>query len=132
MNLLTDAKIFTKLDVNSGLGQLPLDESSTCLTNFITPFGRYRFLRLPFGISSAAEHFQRRMSQLLENIPGTICQMDEILVQVKNQSKHYQTLRIVLNRLKDAGITLNNKKCKFSIENEILGTFYSRQRHPPD
>ncbi|GBN71415.1 hypothetical protein AVEN_10637-1 [Araneus ventricosus] len=59
-------------------------DSKDCLSvilshHIITPFGRFRFQRLPFGISSAPEHFQRRMSQMLEGIPGTICHMDDIL-----------------------------------------------------
>ncbi|GBM58268.1 Retrovirus-related Pol polyprotein from transposon 17.6 [Araneus ventricosus] len=66
LNLLTGAKIFSKLDANSGFWQIPLDKKSSYLTTFITPFGRFRFQRLPFGISSALEHFQRRMSQMLE------------------------------------------------------------------
>ncbi|GBN27584.1 Retrovirus-related Pol polyprotein from transposon 17.6 [Araneus ventricosus] len=66
LNLLTGAKIFSKLDANSGFWQIPLDKKSSYLTTFITPFGRLRFQRLPFGISSAPEHFQRRVSQMLE------------------------------------------------------------------
>ncbi|GBN63680.1 Transposon Ty3-I Gag-Pol polyprotein [Araneus ventricosus] len=80
LNLLTGAKIFSKLDANSGFWQIPLDKKSSYLTTFITPFGRFRFQRLPFGISSAPEHFQRRMSQMLEGIPGTIFHMDDILI----------------------------------------------------
>ncbi|GBO26978.1 hypothetical protein AVEN_29996-1 [Araneus ventricosus] len=62
---------FSKLDANSGFWQFPLDKKSSYLTTFITPFGRFRFQRLLFVISYAPEHFQRRMSQMLERIPGT-------------------------------------------------------------
>lgn len=92
LNLLTGAKVFSKLDANSGFWQIPLDEKSSFLTTFITPLGRFRFLRLPFGISSAPEHFQRRMSELLENIPGTVCRMDDILIWGKDQTEHDQRL----------------------------------------
>ncbi|GBN61794.1 Transposon Ty3-G Gag-Pol polyprotein [Araneus ventricosus] len=71
LNLLAGAKIFSKLDANSGFWQILLDKKSSYLTTFISPFGRFRFQRLPFGISSAPEHFQRRISQMLEGIPGT-------------------------------------------------------------
>ncbi|GBN33323.1 Transposon Ty3-G Gag-Pol polyprotein [Araneus ventricosus] len=71
LHLLVGAKNFSKLDANSGFWQIPLDKKSSYLSTFITPFGRFRCQRLPFGISSAPEHFQRSMSQMLEGIPGT-------------------------------------------------------------
>nr|XP_042908526.1 uncharacterized protein K02A2.6-like [Parasteatoda tepidariorum] len=116
LSLLAGAKIFSKLDANSGFWQIPLDEESSYLTTFITPFGRFRFLRLPFGISSAPEHFQRRMSQALEGLPGIICHMDDILVWGSNQKEHDERLTSTLIRLKETGITLNKQKCCFSVK----------------
>ncbi|GBN85890.1 Uncharacterized protein K02A2.6 [Araneus ventricosus] len=54
------SQILSKLDASSGFWQIPLDKKSSYLTTFIIPFARFRFQRLPFGISSAPEHFQRR------------------------------------------------------------------------
>ncbi|KAL5010683.1 hypothetical protein ScPMuIL_012988 [Solemya velum] len=82
--------------------------------NIITPFGRHCFNRLPFGISSAPEYFQKRMTQLLDGIPGVVCQMDDVLVYGSTQLEHDTRLDIVLNKLRDADLTLNRDKCKFS------------------
>ncbi|GBN89991.1 Transposon Ty3-G Gag-Pol polyprotein [Araneus ventricosus] len=114
LNLLTGAKIFSKLDANSGFWQISLDKKSSYLTTFITPFGRFRFQRLPFRISSAPEHFQRRMSQMLEGISGTIYHIDDILIWGSTQEEHDQRLKEVYKRLKNSGMTLNAKKCIFS------------------
>ena len=77
---LSGAKYFSKLDANSGFWQIPLAKKSQLLTTFITPFGRYHFTKMPFGISSAPEHFQKRMSTILCGLEGVLCLMDDILV----------------------------------------------------
>ena len=59
---LHGAKVFSLLDVRSGFWHVKLDEPSSYLTTFNTPFGRYRWKRLPFGICSAPEIFQRKIA----------------------------------------------------------------------
>ncbi|UYV78302.1 K02A2.6-like, partial [Cordylochernes scorpioides] len=114
---LNGAKIFSRLDANSGFWQIKLSEESQTLTTFITPFGRYKFKRLPFGISSAPEHFQKRISAILRGVNGVICHMDDILIFAKRKEEHDETLREVLRRLKNSGITLNKEKCQFGVSN---------------
>ena len=70
---LSGATVFSKLDANSGFWQIPLDLSSRHLTTFLTPFGRYHFNKMPFGISSAPEHFQKRMWKMLAGLEGVVC-----------------------------------------------------------
>ena len=65
---LSGAKIFTKLDANSSFWQTNLAPESRPLTTFITPYGRYCCNRLPFGINSASEFFQKRMTETLEGL----------------------------------------------------------------
>ena len=77
---LMGEKLFSKLDANSGFWQIPLAPASRLLTTFIRPFGTFCLYKLPFGISSAPEHFQKRMSQILSGLEGVVCQMDDILV----------------------------------------------------
>jgi hypothetical protein len=111
---LANGKIFSKLDANSGFWQIPLHEDSKLLTTFITPFGRFAFNRLPFGITSAPEIFQRTMSTILQGLEGVVCHMDDILILGATQQEHDSRVRQVLQKLKLAGLTLNDAKCEFS------------------
>ena len=111
---IAGARVFSKLDANSGFWQIPLSAKSIPLTTFITPFGRYCFNRLPFGITSAPEHFQRRMAAVLQGIDGVVCLMDDVLVHGRTQREHDERLDAVLKRIQEAGITLNREKCSFS------------------
>ena len=77
---LHGAKVFSLLDVRSGFWQVKLDEPSSYLTTFNTPFGRYRWKRLPFGICSAPEIFQRKMHQLIEGLSGVEIVADDFVI----------------------------------------------------
>ena len=96
---LSGARVFSKLDANSGFWQIPLAPESALLTTFITPFGRYCFHRLLFGITSAPEHFQRRVSEVLTGIEGVVGMTDDVLVFGKNQEEHNKHLTEALKRI---------------------------------
>ena len=130
---LAGATVLSKLDANSGFWQIPLSPDSAKLTTFITPFGRYCFNRLPFGISSAPEHFQRRMSEILTGLPGVVCMMDDVLVHGSTREEHDARLQDVLNRLQTAGMTLNERKCQFAKTSlTFLGHVVGRSGISPD
>ena len=63
---LADVKVFSKADLKGGFLQIQLNEESSKLTPFQTPWGQYRYLRMPFGISPAPECFEQKLDQNLE------------------------------------------------------------------
>ena len=77
---LKDAKVFRKLDVREAYWHVRLDEPSSKLTTMITPFGRYMWKRLPFGLKVSSEIFQRKIDEALGNLKGIFNIVDDIIV----------------------------------------------------
>ena len=109
-----NAKIFTKLDAMKGYHQCPLDEESQTLTTFITPFGRFKYLRAPYGISSISEHYNRRMDEAFAGLTGYRRIVDDIIIYDKNAAQHTDHVRQFLQRCAECQITLNTDKWKFA------------------
>ena len=110
---LAEAKIFSVLDAKDGFHQVKLNESSSHLTTFWTPFGRYRYLRMPFGISSAPEEFQRRMHLIVEGLPGVAVIADDILVYGCGSdyvADHDANLRRLLQRARESNLKTKQKE----------------------
>ena len=93
---------------------IPLTERTQLLTTFITPYGRYCFRDLPFGISSATEHFQRRMQECLVGAEGVNIHTGDVLVKGNTQEEHDPNLDKALMLLDPAGVALNLSKCVIS------------------
>lgn len=131
---ISGAKFMTKLDANSGYYQIPLADDSRLLTTFITPFGRYCYNRVPFGLVSSGDIFQRCMFDILDGLDGVVCHMDDLLVySAVSEEEHDDRVRKVLQRLEDVGMTLNPKKCLFCKKSvKFLGHMISEQGIHPD
>ena len=130
---LAGATVFSKIDANSGFWQIPLDEGSRELTTFITPFGRYYFNRLPFGITSAPEHFQRQMETILAGQEGVLCHIDDVPIFGHTQQEHDTRLHAALQKIQSAGVTLNKEKCEFSRDSlTFLGHVINKEGVTPD
>lgn len=122
LSQLSTGRLFSKLDANSGFWQIMLDPESRALTTFLTPWGRFQFRRLPFGLSSAPEIFQRSMEKILFGLEGVICMMDDVLVFGRDAKEHWIRLRLVLEKIEKSGMTLKKEKCEFGVtEVKFLG-----------
>ncbi|XP_049272538.1 uncharacterized protein K02A2.6-like [Rhipicephalus sanguineus] len=111
---LNGGEVFSTLDLTQAYNQLPLDNESKKLTVINTHKGLFCFNRLPFGISSAPAIFQRHMDSLFKDLPGVQAYLDDIIVAEKRNDT--SLLKQVLQRLRDYGLRLNIKKCKFRQE----------------
>lgn len=136
---LGNAKVFTVLDAKEGFWQVVLDEESSYLTTFWTPFGRYRWLRMPFGINTAPEEFQRRLHEVMEGLSGVEVIADDILVYGSGDTMeqatedHDQNLVNVLERARQLGLKLNKQKLKLRrTEVAYMGHLLTSQGLQPD
>ncbi|XP_015759420.1 PREDICTED: uncharacterized protein LOC107338702 [Acropora digitifera] len=109
---------FQVYDVKNGFWHVELDEASSYLTTFGTPFGRYRWLKLPFGISPAPEYFQHRLDQSIEGLPGVRTVAGDILITGEGDTlqeavkDHDKNLLALLARCREKGVKLNKEKFK--------------------
>lgn len=105
--------IFTKLDMNKGYHQLGLAPDSRDITTFATHRGLFRYTRLLYGASAAAELYQKCIEQVLAGIPLVRNISDDIIIGGKSPEDLLQRQEYVLQRLREKNITLNQSKCDF-------------------
>lgn len=119
---LADAKVFSLCDAKDGFLQIKLDEVSSDLTTFWTPYGKYKWLRMAFGLVSSSEEFQRRLSEALNGLTGITVVADDILIYGKGDNKeqamndHNQNLEKLLIRAREVNLKLNKDKCRFLLQ----------------
>ncbi|KAK3749625.1 hypothetical protein QZH41_012963, partial [Actinostola sp. cb2023] len=100
-------------DARSGFWQIPVDDESSTLTTFATPYGRYRFTRMPFGIHSAQEVFHKGLHELFQDLSGVETDIDDIiLVWGSTREEHDERLEKTLQRARESNLKLNPDKCK--------------------
>ena len=129
---LSGATSFTSLDACSGYWQLQVDDESSKLLTFNTPWGRYRFTRLPFGISPAPEIYQREMDRPFEGVPVQII-VDDFLIHGEDQRDMDQKLRAVLDKSREVGLKFNPHKVKLRVpEVNYVGHIFSSEGLKPD
>ena len=103
-----------------GFTNIELVDSSSFLTSMHTPIGRYRWLRMPFGVSLGPEEYQRRQHEPLEGLAGVVNKADDILVfgsSIEEAEKdHDINLWNLMLRCRDVNLKLNPKKFQFKVK----------------
>lgn len=136
---LNNAKVFSTLDAKDGFYQIALDDASSKLTTFWTPFGRYRYLRMPFGISTAPEEFECKLQEKVADLPGVEVLRDDMLVigygttQQEADRNHDENLKKLLNRAREVNLKINSKKMNLrQKEVKFMGHVISSDGLKPD
>jgi hypothetical protein len=116
------AKWFSKLDFRSAYHHLPLQEDASRLMTIGTPFGRFRYKRLVFGLATAPAIFQRYIEMVLKGISGVSVYLDDVVVTGPDKTTHDNRVQQVLERIENRGLKLNEPKCFFGVTSiEFLG-----------
>uniref|UniRef100_A0A803KB09 Gypsy retrotransposon integrase-like protein 1 n=1 Tax=Xenopus tropicalis TaxID=8364 RepID=A0A803KB09_XENTR len=130
---LNGKKFFTILDEKDGYWQVVLDEKSSLLCTFNTPWGRYKFNRLPFGIKSASEVFQQKNSEAFGDIEGTHIIADDMIIAASTKQEHDDILNKVMERARKLNVKFNKDKIQYLVkEVKYMGHIISSDGVKPD
>ena len=131
---LSHAKIFSKLDVKEAYWHVALDEASSNLTTMITPFGRYKWNRLPFGLKVSSEIFQKKLVAALAGLKGVFAVADDVIVincgetEKKAMENHEKNLTNLQERCRELGIVTKKLRLRTYIVRNPQGTTFRRNR----
>ncbi|KAJ8893606.1 hypothetical protein PR048_006206, partial [Dryococelus australis] len=108
---MAGACYFSVLDTSQGFWQIKLHESSTDYGTFDTPWGCYKFLRLPYGIYSTPEVFHRKFTKVFEGLPGVLTYIDDTICWGTSKDEHYEPIKAVMDRALKTHVRFNKHKC---------------------
>ena len=130
---LNGCTVFSKIELNQGYHQIPLHSDSRPLTTFSTHVGLFRYKRLNFGLSSAAEIFQKKVSDAICGIPCVKNISDGIYFGGIDNDTHDQHLKEVFRRLHENGLTIHLPTCQFRVPTVLFfGHVFSAKGMSPD
>ena len=110
---LGKALYFTTLDLRAGYHHIALDKDSIKKTGFCFPFGKYEYLKVPFGLAQAPAYFQNLMNKVLHGLNFAFSYLDDIIIFSETPEEHLKHIRIVLKRLQSANLKMKKSKCCF-------------------
>lgn len=130
---VNNAQYFTKLDCQKGFWQLKVTERTSKYLTMGTPWVRFCYRRLPFGICSAPEVFSEIMNKTLEGIDNCEVAMDDIFIFGNSVQELNKITKSVIDRLTEAGFTLNKEKCEYNKQRvKFLGHVFTNKGYEAD
>ena len=112
--------IFSKFDLRSRYHQMPLRQEDRAKTAF---WGAnqvlWEWLVVPFGLENAPPYFQRRMDQILKDLPFCRCYIDDIVVWSRSVEEHIRHLEESFKRLQETSLKVHPGKCVFGADNIV-------------
>jgi hypothetical protein len=117
LDRLAESSVFTKLDVRHAFNRILMEPQSTAYAAFRTRYGSFEPVVLPFGLCNGPATFQRYINTVLMDCLDDFCSayVDDVLVFSRNKKEHRQHVRIVLQKLRDAGLQVDIRKCEFEV-----------------
>ena len=110
---LKGAKVFSTIDLRSGYHHIALGKSSRAKIAFVTPFGKYEFLMVPFGLAQAPAYFQLLKNKFLKGLKFAMTYLDDIIIFSQDELQHLEHLEIVFSHLRKAGLKMKRSKSDF-------------------
>ena len=133
LDTLASARFISKIDLNKGFHQIPVKPEDAEKTAFFTPWGKFQFVVMPFGVRNGPATFQRLMDRLLhQDLDIARVYIDDIAVFSSSWEAHCKDLARVLGRLRQAGLTVNVAKCQWGqTDCEFLGHIVGKGKVSP-
>ena len=102
------------MDLRAGYHHIPLDKPSIPKTAFNSPFGKFEYVKVPFGFAQAPAYFQELMTGILKDFNFAIAYLDDIIIFSKTPQEHLSHIRMVFEKLKSGNLSMKESKCSFS------------------
>ena len=129
---LSGATIFSKLDLQCGYWQVPVDQEKTAFSPG-PGLGLFQFTMMPFGLCGAPSTFQRLMDVVMRGLPFVTTYIDDVLIHSVHEELHKSHLEQAFQCLREAGLTLRGSKCQIGVAQlTYLGHTFSREGMSPD
>ena len=110
---LNGTKYFSTLNLNAWCHHIPLEEDSIPKAAFTSPFGKYEYLKVPFGLAQSLVYFQELMNKVLKDLAFVIAYLDDIIMYSKTTKEHLKYVQQVFYKICDTELTMKLSKCHF-------------------